>query len=79
MCNLKCTSFQLAIVLSSIKSNRKLKKFHIEKIECHNNAIYNYVLSFLKANKIVRSLQFSWTNFFPKQLAELMKEISRKK
>jgi hypothetical protein len=69
----------MAMVLGSMKTNRKIKRFGIHKIPLNNNRLYEYVLSFLKANKIIEALTLSWNNFLPKQLTELMLTISRKK
>ena len=66
MCNLKTTSFAMAVVLAALKNNRKLITFEAEKIVINNKQNFDYLCQFLKSNKSIKSLRLSWNSFLPK-------------
>ena len=77
--NLRVTSYAMAMILSSQKGNRKLSIFEIEKIPLNNAKNFEYLCSFLKANKSIKVLKLSWVNFLPMQIIEVMNIVKRRK
>ena len=69
----------MAMILSSLKSNRKLIHFEVEKIALNNGKNFEYLSSFLKVNKAIKYLRLSWVNFLPQQIIEAMEIIKRRK
>ena len=66
ICNLRTTSFAMAVVLAALKNNRKLITFEAEKIVINNKQNFDYLCQFLKSNKSIKSLRLSWNSFLPR-------------
>lgn len=77
--SLKTNNYSLAILLSALKTNRKLICLDIEKITLYNSKLFEYLSQFLKTNKMIKNLRLSWNGFFPKQIIGIMNLIKRRK
>ena len=77
--NIKTTNFSMAILLSALKTNRKLMTLDLEKVSLNNSKLFEYLSMFLKTNKVIKNLRLSWNTFFPKQIIGVMNLIKRRK
>ena len=77
--NLKTNSFAMAIILSALKTNRRLLSFEVEKIPLKNPKNFEYLCQFFKSNHHLKNLRLSWNNFLPQQIVDVMSVIKRRK
>ena len=56
----------MTILLSALKTNRKLTSLDLEAVELNNSKLFEYLCMFLKTNKVIKSLRLSWNSLFPK-------------
>ena len=65
LAKVKTTNFAMAIVLSALKTNRRLQKLALHSVSLQNNKLYEYVYQFVKNNKCLNSLAITWAYILP--------------
>ena len=77
--NVKTNFYSIAIILSALKTNRRLIHFELEKVSLNNPKNFDYLCLFFKANREIKNLRLSWNSLLPNQIIEVMSLIKRRK